>query len=160
MKFRDLIRKKEESTENRAFNQWKFVHGLLKTMIRNTLTSMQYIRYTPDGAAELYKVKNMRYPLLRKIYVAFMLGYDDWAKDRGIDISQGTHYQIKKGFQMCITMIESDHIYHKLVEFMYKRFNTLTEKNIEDYAIKELKQKPEKKEDFMFFQPEKEVKKQ
>lgn len=139
----------EEPINKKACNQWKFTHGLIKSMIMNTLTAMDYIRRTPDGVASLFQMKHLKRELTRRAYASFMIGYDDWGKDTGIDTNQGTHKLVKKGVQMIITVMETDHVYNKLASYIVTRFQTLSEEDLKKFEETEIPFK-EIKHNFVF----------
>jgi len=115
-------------------NQLKFIHVLLKQVIGNALTFMDYAKNTPDGAAYIHTLKDVKRPRVRRLYVSVMLALDNYEKKYGAKMWAG---RVRSVFRQMITIADTDHVYSELCDDVMKYWDTLTYKEIDEYEKNE-----------------------
>lgn len=132
----------ERDIEN-GFKQWKFVHGLIKSMVHNTLRCIVYLRLTPEKVPYIKCMRDVKDEKLRRIYVSFV---------KAIEEHQRIRHNDKKisimAFQMLMTIFDTDHTYKKLVYDMISKYENLTKEEIDKFEETEIPTKV-RKENFV-----------
>lgn len=119
----------------KAFNQWKFVHGLIKSMVLNTITSMVYLRQSPDGEVYITKCDDLRDYDCKVVYVAFMKAFDVLKHKYGF--KGGREQQVKIAFNTMMTIPNSDRVYRNFLGDFVSQIRSLTPEEIEAFEENE-----------------------
>jgi hypothetical protein len=121
---------------NSGFQQWKFVHGLLKEMVLNAIVSMNYLRLAPSNVKYYNCADDIKKKELKKFYVAFMKSFDA-TKDKYGVMSNTREETIKRAFQMVMTIADNDHVYGGMAQQFIENLQTINDIDVEEYARNE-----------------------
>jgi hypothetical protein len=119
-----------------AFNQWKFVHGLLKEMVQNTITSMVYVRQVPDGVAYISSGKDLQDAELKRTYFAFTEAFKKLKTSYGF--KEGKAQQVMIAMQTMMTIANFDRVYRDFVIDFNHNIRNLTPEQIATLEKEEL----------------------
>jgi len=130
----------------KGFNQWKFVHTLLKATVLNVITSINYMKLVPDGVTYIKTGKDIKRADTRRAYVSVMKVLDEMNEKNMLQ--NGRHEHLKFAIQTMFTIADTDHLYSTLLNDMFENHKILTSEQIEEYCKNE-KGYEIKKQDFV-----------
>lgn len=115
----------------KGINQWKFVHGLLKSMVMNTIVSMVYVRQTPDGDVYIKKASDIKSELVKRCYIALNKSLEMVEGKYGFNGGRKT--QIITAMQMLCTIADNDHVYRELATTFASKLMNMTESEMKEF---------------------------
>jgi len=137
--------------ERKGFNQWRFVHTLLKSVVLNTITAINYLKLTPDSAAYVKYGRELNRAHTRTFYVAMNKAIDEWAVIKNVKDGRVEH--LKYAVSMISTISDTDRAYNLLMETFIDNLKNMSPEEIEQYCVDE---KPREVKQQVFIQKEKE----